>query len=91
MGPRSFNPKCFAHAESPLCQCLVHFLSCEASWEANTSVSGFFASKLLNHAIVHWWRHAIFHEMTSAVPIELGTHGLDRPHDSFLLISGPLR
>ena len=51
----------------------------------------FFAFKLLNHAILHLRCDAIFFEMTSVVSIELGTHGLDRPHDSFLLISGPLR
>ena len=52
---------------------------------------GFLASKLLNYAIVHLWRYAIFHEMASAVPIALGTHRLDRPHDFVLLISGQLR
>ena len=46
---------------------------------------GLFTSKLLNHVIVHLWRHAIFHEMTCAVPNELGTHGLDHPPDSILL------
>ena len=40
MGPHSFKPQCLCQAESPRCQCLLHFLKIGASREAKTSVSG---------------------------------------------------
>ena len=39
MGPHSFTPQCLCQAESPRCQCLLHFLKSGASREAKTSVS----------------------------------------------------
>ena len=40
MGPHSFKPQCRCQAESPRCQCRLHFLRSGASQEAKTSVSG---------------------------------------------------
>ena len=40
MGPHSFKPQCLCQAESPRCQCLLHFRRSGASREAKTSVSG---------------------------------------------------
>ena len=40
MGPHSFKPECLCQAESPRCQCLLHFRKSGASREAKTSVSG---------------------------------------------------
>ena len=40
MGPHSFKPQCLCQAESPRCQCLLHFRKSGASREAKTSVLG---------------------------------------------------
>ena len=40
MGLHTFKPQCLCQAESPRCQCLLHFRNSGASREAKTSVSG---------------------------------------------------
>ena len=39
-GPHSFKPQYLCQAESPQCQCLLHFLKRGASRDPKTSVSG---------------------------------------------------
>ena len=47
MGPHSFKPPYLCQAESPRCQCLLHFLKSGASREAKTSVSDASAPSVL--------------------------------------------